>query len=111
MKLLNNENIDQYFIDGTYHCVPHSIESINVLVTLIGFNKRNSIFELCLIATLNNEQYDNYKNLYSILTTQYSFIPKRITCDFALNNIKAIKTVYRNDSILIIPCFFHLVQC
>ena len=27
LKLLKNENIEQYFIDGTYHCVPHSIES------------------------------------------------------------------------------------
>lgn len=51
------------------------------------------------------------KIIYSILKTHYSFKPKRITCDFALSNIKVIKTVYRNDNILIIPFFFHLVQC
>ena len=69
------------------------------------------MFEKCIVTTLNNKQYDNYKNFYSILKTQYSFIPKRITCNFGLSNIKALKTVYINDNISIIPCFFHLVQC
>ena len=64
------------------------------------------MFEICLVEKLNNEQYDNYKNFYSILKTQYSFILKRITCDFVLSNIISLKTVYINYNILIIPCFF-----
>ena len=94
LELLNNANIDQYFIDGTYHCVPHSIDSVNVLITLIGYNKKYRQFELCLIVTFNNEKFENYKNLYSILKTQYKFKPKLITSDFCLSNIKEINDVF-----------------
>ena len=40
----------------------------------------------------------------------WKFLPSKITYDFALGNINAINTVYENENILIIPCFFHLIQ-
>lgn len=58
LELLNTADIDKYFIEGTYHCVPHSIESVKVLVTLICYNKKYRQFELCLIVTLNNEKFE-----------------------------------------------------
>ena len=109
LLLLNNSKVDQYFIDGTYHCVPHSIDTVNVLIVLICYNKLHRLFELCLMTIFNNEQYENYKNFYSILKSQYNFKPKLLTCDFYLSNIKAIRNVYENDGMLIIPCFFHLI--
>lgn len=67
LLLLNTADIDQYFIDDTYHCVPHSIESVNVLVTLICYNKKYRQFLLCLIVIFYNEKFESYKNLYLIL--------------------------------------------
>ena len=97
-KLFNDDNIKQYFIDRAYKCVPHSIEYINVLIVLIVLichNPKINQFELCLLATLNNKEIENYINFYKLLKTKYHFCPKIITYDFALANINAIKEVYK----------------
>ena len=111
IHLLNDPDITQYFIDETYRCVPHSIKSVNVLILLIGYNKKLQIFELCLIATMNKENLDMYKQFYLQLKTMYNFKPKIITCDFNLSNINAINEIFSENEVVIIPCFFHLVQC
>ena len=111
IKLLNDKNISQYFIDGTYKCVPHSINSINVLILLIGYNTSNQRFEMASIITLNAEDYENYKHLYLFLKSNYNFIPKIITFDFCIANIKALKEIYEHENVTFIPCFFHFVQC
>ena len=69
IKLLNDENISQYFIYGAYKYLPHSINSINVLILLIGFNKINERFELAVLITLNSEEYENYKIKHTFLNT------------------------------------------
>ena len=111
IKLFNDKNISQYFVDGTYKCVPHSINSINVLILIIGFNKVTEKFELVSVVTFNSEGYENYKQLYSFLKSNYHFEPHFITFDFCLANIKAIKDTFSNDDAIIIPSFFHFVQC
>ena len=50
LKLLDNAEFTQYFIDGIYKCIPHSVNSINVLILLIAYNSRRNQFEICLIA-------------------------------------------------------------
>ena len=68
-KLLNDKNISQYFINGNYKCVPHSIKQVNILILLIGFNTSHQRFELTIIITLNSEDDENYKRLYLFLKT------------------------------------------
>ena len=110
IKLLNDPSVTQYFIDGTYRCVPHTIKSVNALVAIVCYNAETKKFELCLIATMNKEDFDCYKQFYSLLKNRFNFKPLKITCDFALSNIKAIKEVFNGEETLLIPCFFHLVQ-
>ena len=110
LKLLNDDEITQYFIDGTYKCVPHSINTIKVLILLIAFNAKKNNFELCLIATLTKEDKNTFIQFYTYLKNQFDFNPKFITCDFAIANIEAIKFVFGEENITIITCFFHLIQ-
>ena len=111
LKLFNDKNISQYFLVGTYKCVPHSINSINVLILIIGFNKLRERFELVSVVTFNSEGYENFKQLYNFLKTNYHFEPQFMTFDFCLANIKAINETFVNEDVVIIPCFSNHVQC
>ena len=94
-----------------YICIPHSVNSINVLILLFAYNSRRNKFEICLIATFIREDRNSFIKFYSYLKSNFNFKPKLITCDFLVANIEAIKTVFENDNTLIIACLFHLVQC
>ena len=63
IKLFNDKNISQYLIDDNYKCVPHSINSVSVLILLIGFYTSNKRFKMVSIITLNSEKYENYRHL------------------------------------------------
>ena len=111
LKLLNDNKVTQYFIDGTYKCVPYSLKSVNVLIILISYNHINKNFELCLIANFTKEDKENFKQFYSLLKNKYIFNPKTITWDFAISNLQALNSIFGDDNIIIITCFFHLLQC
>ena len=109
LKDLNNKEIKQYFIDGTYKVIPN-IENIEVLVLIIGNRGNTNSNSLCCAILMSDEREETYIRLYNELKNKYNFNPSFLTCDFALPNINAIKSVYKNDNIKIITCFFHLVQ-
>ena len=111
LSLLNSPDINQYFTDCTYKCVPNDLKGKYSLLVLMGYNFKSDKFQLILIALLSNEDTDIYVNLYNFLYNTYNFEPKRITFDFALGNLNAIKKVYGSvENITIVPCFFHLTQ-
>jgi len=91
--------------------LPHSLKSINVLIILIAYNNINKKFELCLIATFTKEDKETFKQFYSLLKNKYNFNPKRIICDFAISYLQALNSIFVEDNIIIIKCFFHLLQC
>ena len=111
MSLLHSNEINQYFTDCTYKCIPADLKNVNALMVLLGYNFKIDKFQLVLIALLSSEESDIFIELYNFLKNTYSFKPKRITHDFGLSNIKALNAVYSNgDNITIIPCLFHLTQ-
>lgn len=91
--------------------MPNAIKSANILIILIAYNAKLKKFELCLVSTFTKENKESFIHFYSILKTKYNFNPKRITCDFSKSNIEDIKAVYNEKDVLIITCFFHLIQC
>ena len=82
-------------------------------MVLIGFNFKLDKFQLILIALLSHEDNDIFTKFYNFLKNTYLFTPNKITFDFSLANIKAIKKVYseKDDDVTIISCLFHLTQC
>ena len=52
LNLFDFPDVSKYYIKGTYKCIPHSVNSINVLILLIGYNKRSKQFEICLCAAI-----------------------------------------------------------
>ena len=82
LKHLQSTDINQYFIDGTYKCIPGNIESIKLLLLIVGYNFKNDSFLMCAMITLSNEKEDTYSKLYKILIEEFSFNPKMITVDF-----------------------------
>ena len=109
-KILCSNDITQYFIDGTYKCVPNLVPSTNVLIIIIGYNANLQKNELCLVATFTKEDKDTYIQFYSLLKAKFKFKPKRITCDFCKSNLLAINEVFSEEKTLTITCFFHLIQ-
>ncbi len=54
LKNLNKDDIEQYFMDGTYKIVPN-FGNFKTLVTLIGFNKKDNAFVQCCYKLLKEE--------------------------------------------------------
>ena len=55
ISLLNDKNINQYFIDTTYKSVPKDLNDAKALLIIIGYNYTKDIFELILVALLSLE--------------------------------------------------------
>ena len=49
MNLLHSNDINKYFIDCTYLCVPAGLESANSLLLLIDYNIKYDLYELSCI--------------------------------------------------------------
>ena len=61
LKNLNNDDIEQYFLDGTYKIVPN-FGNFKTLVTFIGFNKKaNAFVQYCYIL-LTDETQNIFEN-------------------------------------------------
>ena len=110
ISLLSNKDINQYYIDGTYKCIPFNSPDIKVLIILICYNQKKDLYELCLASTFSHEDTDTFITFYTYLKNMYLFNPRYITCDFAMANIKAIQIVFAKDNCTIITCLFHLIQ-
>ena len=55
ISLLNSKEINQYFIDTTFRCLPNEIHDSNSLLVMLGYNTSKDMFELILVALLSNE--------------------------------------------------------
>ena len=110
MQNLSNKDFTQFFVDSTYKCIPNNMKDIKAFLLVIGYNSSIDSFELCCAILLSSEDTETLIELYSYLKNMWHFIPNKITYDFALGNINAIKRVYEGDEIIILPCLFHLIQ-
>ena len=54
MQLLNDKNINQYFIDTTYKSVPKDLNDVKALLIIIGYNYTKDIFEIILVKLLSH---------------------------------------------------------
>jgi len=55
LSLINKKNINQYFIDTTYKCIPNDIDEARSLLIIIGYNNLTDEFELILASLLSKE--------------------------------------------------------
>ena len=106
---LNNANIEQYFMDGTYKIVPN-FGNFKTMVTLLVYNKEINAFVQCCYTLLTDETENIYEKFLHLLKINYNFIPKYLIIDFSKSEENAIKQIYENET-KIIFCFFHFVQC
>ena len=111
ISLLNDNNINQFFIDTTYKSVPNDLEDAKCLLVILGYNYTKDLFELILVALLSHEDTNILIEFYQFIISTYKWKPKILTFDFAKANINALKEVFKNnDDVKLIPCFFHLLQ-
>ena len=90
LKNLNNKNIEQYFMDGTYKIVPN-IQSFKSLITLLGYNRKDNTFVQCCYALITDESENTLQNYLNLLKLNYDFIPKYITIYFSKAEENVIK--------------------
>lgn len=72
LKNLNNQDIEQFFMDGTYKIVPN-FGDFKSLVTLLGFNKKANSFVQCCYTLLTDETQNIYENFLRLLKLNYQF--------------------------------------
>ena len=103
---MNDTDVTQYFIDGTYKCVQNIIKSPNVLIIVIAYNDILQKFVLCIVFTFTKEDKDMFIQFYILLKAKYNFNQKRLICDFSKANIEPIKNLYGEGKINIINSGF-----
>ena len=112
MALLCNSDINQYFIDTTYKCLPNDLEDAKSFLVLIGYNNKKDLFQLILVAVLCGEDSDIYCSFYNFLMKTYKWKPNYLNFYFGAANSKAVKEIFKEkNNITIITCLFHLLQC
>ena len=104
---IKNNNIQQFFTDITYHCIPPTIRKYKLIV-LSGFNLRDKKVHICSYGLIPDEKYVTINKYFDILKNVYKFYPKLINTDFSKSLSKAIKNNF--SDCLIIKCYFHFSQ-
>lgn len=104
---LQNNLIDEFFMDATYSCVPPSIIKFKLLV-LCGYESAEN--KICLLAfiLIMNEKKETFENIFIYLKNRYKFNPTNFMCDFKLSQVQAIQKVFVRCNIHC--CFFHYSQ-
>ena len=107
INLLNNE-IEQFFGDATYHCIPPTVKIYKFFI-ISGFNMKLNKINICCYCLIPDEKFSTYNKLFSILKDTYKFNPKIFNLDFCISISKALKDNFPNC--LQIKCYFHFVKC
>ena len=104
---LINTNIQQYFADTTYHAIPPTVRKFKLFI-ISGFNLKDKNSHICCYALIQNEKFETYFKIFSVLKNTYNFNPKMITIDFSKALTKAINMNFPEG--IIIKCYFHWSQ-
>ena len=79
VALLNDKNINQYFIDTTYKSIPNDIDNDKCLLVIIGYNYSKDLLELNLVVLLSREDTNIYIEFYNFIINTYKWNPKFVT--------------------------------
>ena len=107
LKNLKNNLINEYFMDCTYKCVPHSIYKFKLMV-LSGFEYISRKTCICCFILLMNEKEFTFLNVFKILLKKYQFNPTNLMYDFRISQINAAKQIFSHCNLHC--CFFHYSQ-
>ena len=89
---LNNKEIKQYFIDGTYK-VLRNLEKCKVLVIIIRNIVHSNDNYLCCFVIMSDEKEETYARLYNELKSNYNFVHNFLTCFLCLILMQFIKFI------------------
>ena len=107
LKNLKNNLINEYFMDCTYKCVPHSIYKFKLMV-LSAFEYISRKTCICCFILLMNEKEFTFLNVFKILLKKYQFNPTNLMYDFRISQINAAKQIFPHCNLHC--CFFHYSQ-
>lgn len=104
---LNNNNINQYFIDITYKIVPLIFKPYKLL-TIKGFNISEKQSVLCTLTFIKYEDEISMFYVFKYLHDFYNFNPSIVNIDFSMS----LKNVLNKNEIFdnkpkVVNCFFH----
>ena len=107
---LNNNNINQYFIDITYKIVPLIFKPYKLL-TIKGFNISEKQSVLCTLTFIKYEDEISMFYVFKYLHDFYNFNPSIVNIDFSMS----LKNVLNKNEIFdnkpkVVNCFFHFSQ-
>ena len=76
--ILSNKDINQYYIDLNYKCIPFNSLDIKVLILFIYYNQKKDLYELHLDSTFSHEDTNTFITFYTYLKNMYLFNPSYI---------------------------------
>ena len=106
-KNIISENNIQYFTDITYYALTPKPCKYKILI-LLAFNSKEFKSILCNITLIANENKETLITVYEYLKIKYQWNPSIISRDFSKSELKSLKYVCKN--ITIVPCFFHFIS-
>ncbi|XP_060809619.1 uncharacterized protein LOC132903950 [Amyelois transitella] len=105
----NRKEMNKYhhfYADGTFKCCPKGFYQ---LYSIHGYNKNNNSVAPLIFALLPDKKTETYKVLFSLIKTSIGWNPQKITLDFEVAAINAIKKVF--PKIIFKGCYFHFNRC
>lgn len=106
----NREQIRKYhhfFADGTFKSCPKGFKQ---LYTIHGYNEQNKCVTPLLFCLMCDKKMKSYEILFNLIkTTLSTWVPKKITMDFELAAIHAIRRVF--PTIVFRGCYYHFNRC
>jgi len=107
---LNNNNIEQYFIDITYKIVPLKYKPYKLLI-IKGFNILEKQSVLCTLTFIKYEDENSMFYVFKYLHDFYKFNQSIVNIDFSIPLKNAlIKNEIFDNKPKVVNCFFHFSQ-
>ena len=78
------------------------------ILIILAFNSKEFKSILCNITLIANENKETLITVYEYLKNKYQWNPQHISIDFSKAELKSIKLIFKN--ITIVPCFFHFIS-
>jgi hypothetical protein len=99
---------DQFFIDGTFRCVP---KPFNQLLVIMGHHKVTKVHVPGIYILMESKDEAAYKFIFNLIIEWIGIddLPKFVTCDFEQALLNSVLKIFPPATQLV-GCFYHFKQ-
>ena len=110
IKLLNNKNCIEFFIDITFDVVPKKFKPLKLMSIATIDSITNKTYLVCFIF-IRYQDAISYERIFDYLKENFMFNPQIIHTDFEASLAHAIKKAkFFSNKVIHVKCLFHFVK-